>query len=197
MMSPSRSWFAWEAPALPAATSEHLATIKDYVQAQGLNASVRLSGRLCQDFCKQGPNLSIGGEPHHQVTPEGLRDLLQQLDDSSSGRRWSSLTQSTRNGASAMIATSASASVLSRRFGFRTVMRASLPELCMQCGNCIVVLSQQCQARARRPARGQGPPRQRPQSYRLAGAVVCGAVRWRAPGAVDPRSQTAWILRRL
>ena len=65
--------------------SEHLATIKDYVQAHGLNVSVRLSGRLCQDFCKQGPNISIRGESYHQVTPDGLRVLLQQLDNSSRG----------------------------------------------------------------------------------------------------------------
>jgi NADH:ubiquinone oxidoreductase subunit E len=65
--------------------SEHLATIKEYVQTHGLDASVRLSGRLCQDFCKQGPNISIRGELHHQVTTEALRALLQQLGDSSGG----------------------------------------------------------------------------------------------------------------
>jgi NADH:ubiquinone oxidoreductase subunit E len=59
--------------------SEHLATIKAYIEAHNLNATVRLAGRLCQDFCKQGPNISIRGELQHQVTPAALRTLLQQL----------------------------------------------------------------------------------------------------------------------
>ena len=60
--------------------SENLAIINKYVQSNGPNASVRLTGRLCQDQCKQGPNLMIGGELHHNVTPARLRELLQQLD---------------------------------------------------------------------------------------------------------------------
>jgi NADH:ubiquinone oxidoreductase subunit E len=43
-----------------------------------LKAAVRLTGRLCQDQCKQGPNLSIGGELYHGVTAARLRELLQQ-----------------------------------------------------------------------------------------------------------------------
>jgi NADH:ubiquinone oxidoreductase subunit E len=43
-----------------------------------LNASVRLTGRLCQDECRLGPNLTIGGEFHHGVTAARLRELLQQ-----------------------------------------------------------------------------------------------------------------------
>ena len=65
--------------------SEHLATIKEYVESHSLNAAVRLSGRLCHDFCKQGPNISIRGELHQQVTPDDLRVLLQQLGNSSEG----------------------------------------------------------------------------------------------------------------
>jgi NADH:ubiquinone oxidoreductase subunit E len=56
--------------------SENLATINDYIQSHALNASVRLTGRLCQDQCKDGPNLTIGGEFHHGVTPARLRELL-------------------------------------------------------------------------------------------------------------------------
>src|ERR1039458_8944321 len=59
--------------------SENLAIINKHVQSLGLNASVRLTGRLCQDQCKQGPNLTIGGDFHHNVTTERLRELLQQL----------------------------------------------------------------------------------------------------------------------
>jgi len=58
--------------------SENLAIINDYVLSHGLNAKVRLTGRLCQDECKQGPNLMIGGEFHHGVTTARLRELLRQ-----------------------------------------------------------------------------------------------------------------------
>ncbi len=62
--------------------SENLAIINAHVQSHGLKASVRLTGRLCQDQCKQGPNLTIGGEFHHGVTAARLRELLLQLGDS-------------------------------------------------------------------------------------------------------------------
>jgi NADH:ubiquinone oxidoreductase subunit E len=44
-----------------------------------LKDSVRLTGRLCEDQCKQGPNLTIGGVSHHGITTEKLRELLEQL----------------------------------------------------------------------------------------------------------------------
>ena len=59
--------------------SENLALIHEHIQRHGLNATVHLTGRLCQDECKQGPNLAIGGELHHGVTATRLRELLQQL----------------------------------------------------------------------------------------------------------------------
>ena len=58
--------------------SENLAIINQHVKNHGLSASIRLTGKLCQDQCKQGPNLSIGGEFYHGVTAARLRDLLQQ-----------------------------------------------------------------------------------------------------------------------
>lgn len=63
--------------------SENLAIINEYVQSHGLTDSVRLAGRLCQDQCKQGPNLMIDGESYHGVTAEKLRELLQKLDNAS------------------------------------------------------------------------------------------------------------------
>jgi len=59
--------------------SENLAIINQHVKTHGLNASIRLTGKLCQDQCKEGPNLSIGGECYHGVTAPKLRELLQQL----------------------------------------------------------------------------------------------------------------------
>ena len=62
-----------------------LAVLQQYVQSKGPNASVRLSGCLCQDQCKQGPNLKIGDEFHHNITAARLRELLQQLNGPSGG----------------------------------------------------------------------------------------------------------------
>jgi len=59
--------------------SENLAIINTLIQSHGLKDSVRLTGRLCQDECKQGPNLTIGGDSQHGITTEKLRELLDQL----------------------------------------------------------------------------------------------------------------------
>jgi NADH:ubiquinone oxidoreductase subunit E len=66
--------------------SQNLATINAYVQSHGLNASTHLTGKLCQDECMQGPNLSIDGEVHHGVTAAKLRELLEQLGQTTRGR---------------------------------------------------------------------------------------------------------------
>jgi NADH:ubiquinone oxidoreductase subunit E len=59
--------------------SHYLAITEEFLASHNLKASVRLSGKLCQDECKQGPNLTIAGETHHQVSPDKLRQILQQL----------------------------------------------------------------------------------------------------------------------
>lgn len=62
---------------------ENLAILKEYVQGHGDKTSLRLSGKLCQEQCNQGPNLTIGGVFHHGVTAARLRELLQQLGTAS------------------------------------------------------------------------------------------------------------------
>lgn len=59
--------------------SENIAILNAYVQEPGANASVRLTGKLCQGQCMDGPNLMIGGTLHHGVTAARLRELLYQL----------------------------------------------------------------------------------------------------------------------
>lgn len=59
---------------------DHVATIKEYLESHGMQASVRLSGLLCHDQCNLGPNVSIGGQLHHQVTSERLLELLKELE---------------------------------------------------------------------------------------------------------------------
>jgi NADH:ubiquinone oxidoreductase subunit E len=63
--------------------ANNLELINKYVQSHGLGATVRITGRLCQDECMQGPNLSIGGEIHHGVTTAKLYELLEQLGSES------------------------------------------------------------------------------------------------------------------
>ena len=58
--------------------SENLAILNQHIKAHGLDATIRLTGKLCQDQCKQGPNLTIDGELYHGVTAAKLREILQQ-----------------------------------------------------------------------------------------------------------------------
>ncbi len=57
---------------------ENLEIIHAYLKECALKTSVRMTGRLCHDLCKQGPNLRIGGVLHYGVTAEKLRELLDQ-----------------------------------------------------------------------------------------------------------------------
>ncbi|MGO8757948.1 MAG: (2Fe-2S) ferredoxin domain-containing protein [Terracidiphilus sp.] len=64
--------------------AQNLSTIETYLQSHKLDGAVRVTGSLCQDECKQGPNLSVCGESQHEVAPAKLREILQSL---SGGRR--------------------------------------------------------------------------------------------------------------
>jgi NADH:ubiquinone oxidoreductase subunit E len=59
--------------------SQNLAVIEEFVASHNLKASIRMSGKLCQDDCKLGPNLTVAGKTHHEVTPAKLRQILQQF----------------------------------------------------------------------------------------------------------------------
>jgi NADH:ubiquinone oxidoreductase subunit E len=58
--------------------SENLDILKKYVQSPESNATLRLTGRLCQGQCMEGPNLMIRGKLHHGVTAARLHELLEQ-----------------------------------------------------------------------------------------------------------------------
>ena len=60
--------------------SQNLAAIEAHLAHQGLQASVHLTGCMCRDECKRGPNLTVRGEPHHEVTSSRLREILPLLD---------------------------------------------------------------------------------------------------------------------
>lgn len=59
--------------------SDNLAILNDYTQSSESNTLVRLTGKLCQEQCKEGPNLMIAGKLYHGVTATRLRELLLQL----------------------------------------------------------------------------------------------------------------------
>ena len=59
--------------------SQNLAIIEEFLESHRLKASIRFSGKLCQDACKLGPNLTVAGETYHEVTPAKMRDILQQI----------------------------------------------------------------------------------------------------------------------
>jgi NADH:ubiquinone oxidoreductase subunit E len=59
--------------------AQNLAAIEAYLQNRGLESSVRVTGCLCQDECKRGPNVTVGGERLHEVTAAKLREVLPQL----------------------------------------------------------------------------------------------------------------------
>jgi NADH:ubiquinone oxidoreductase subunit E len=61
--------------------AQNLAAIEAYVANRKLGNAVRLTGCLCQDECKAGPNVMVGGEHRHDVSGSRLRELLQGLSE--------------------------------------------------------------------------------------------------------------------
>jgi NADH:ubiquinone oxidoreductase subunit E len=59
--------------------AENLTAINRDMESPASAASVRVTGSHCQDQCMKGPNLTMGGVPHHGVTTAKLRELLQPL----------------------------------------------------------------------------------------------------------------------
>lgn len=55
---------------------ENLRVIEDYLRSKGLDESVRIEGSLCMGECSRGPNLSINGNPYHEVHTEDLPTIL-------------------------------------------------------------------------------------------------------------------------
>lgn len=50
--------------------------VRDYLKRRGLEHAVQVTGTLCQNQCRQGPNLTLGGECLCSVDPATLPDLL-------------------------------------------------------------------------------------------------------------------------
>ncbi len=50
--------------------------IQEYLRERGLENAVRVTGILCQNQCRQGPNLSIDGQCLCGVEPTTLGEIL-------------------------------------------------------------------------------------------------------------------------
>ncbi|MBP1627185.1 MAG: hypothetical protein H6Q00_1660 [Holophagaceae bacterium] len=50
--------------------------IRNYLQDRNLDGKVKVTGTLCQDSCKEGPNVCFDGACLCKVDPSTLPDLL-------------------------------------------------------------------------------------------------------------------------
>ena len=55
---------------------ENLNFIEDYVQKYNLDANIDIAGSRCEGKCAQGPNITINGILHSNITQEKLKDIL-------------------------------------------------------------------------------------------------------------------------
>jgi NADH:ubiquinone oxidoreductase subunit E len=60
--------------------AENLALLKNLEKSCDGKRCLRLTGSLCKEHCKSGPNVTINGETHHGINPQRLRALLQQMN---------------------------------------------------------------------------------------------------------------------
>jgi len=59
--------------------AQNLSAIEAFLSNHGLADAIRVTGRLCKDECKLGPNLTICGDERHEVNTARLRAALQGL----------------------------------------------------------------------------------------------------------------------
>jgi NADH:ubiquinone oxidoreductase subunit E len=62
--------------------SENLTLLKKFEQEHKDKINLHLTGSLCQERCKQGPNLTIDGEFYSGMSSTQLCELLQKLTKS-------------------------------------------------------------------------------------------------------------------
>jgi NADH:ubiquinone oxidoreductase subunit E len=56
--------------------SRNLGLIQDYLQANQLDAEIKLVGHLCQSACKEGPNVVVNGQTYNRVDSAALTAIL-------------------------------------------------------------------------------------------------------------------------
>jgi len=56
--------------------NRNIEVIQSFLQKRTLPPGVELAGYLCQDHCKEGPNVEINGKTYHAVDPIVITGLL-------------------------------------------------------------------------------------------------------------------------
>ncbi len=64
-----------------------LELIQGYLKERGLEQDVQVTGTLCQDRCRQGPNLTIQGECFCSMEPRAILDVIEERLGSAAGGR--------------------------------------------------------------------------------------------------------------
>lgn len=55
---------------------DNLRAVREYLTTNGLAATVRVAGHLCENQCSDGPNLRVNGRVFRGVTPAAIKTLL-------------------------------------------------------------------------------------------------------------------------
>ena len=55
-----------------------LEQLQGFLRDQGLEREVAVTGTLCQDRCRQGPNVTIQGECFCGVEPKAMLEILEE-----------------------------------------------------------------------------------------------------------------------
>ena len=58
---------------------ENLEYIKEFIETNGLDAKIQITGSLCENKCSVGPRIYIDNVEHVQVTRGELIKLLEEL----------------------------------------------------------------------------------------------------------------------
>ena len=58
---------------------ENLEYIKEFIEENGLDAKIQITGSLCENKCSVGPRIYIDNVEHVQVTRGELIKLLEEL----------------------------------------------------------------------------------------------------------------------
>ena len=63
----------------------NLEMLENWLDENGLQAEVNLTGTRCEGLCADGPNLIINGQNFHRVTREILLDILREFSPGKEG----------------------------------------------------------------------------------------------------------------
>ena len=55
---------------------ENLDFIKDYINENGLDSKITLTGGLCGNKCGDGPRITVNGKDYKNVTKEKILEIL-------------------------------------------------------------------------------------------------------------------------